>query len=260
MGITAAVDSRSRVGGGRYAQIGHQGALLGLVAVQGTNRPSGDRLGAPPVERPEHPADQVEPLPAARLRLADHSGPHRAPADQRPVGGEECDRNVAQSSHKALNAHGHVTLNLPTRGRLQVRAAEQVVALGRVENRARVVRARERFEQVQALKNAGKSHTAIGRRLRLAPMTVRKYSRATSVDELVAASPAGWPSTLDGYKPHLHRRWNESCTNILQLHREITELGFRASYGTVYAYLGPFKGKSAPPAVPAPPKVRHVTS
>ena len=37
------------------------------------------------------------------------------------------------------------------------------------ENRARVVRARERYEQVQALKAGGKSVTAVTRQLRLAP-------------------------------------------------------------------------------------------
>ena len=42
--------------------------------------------------------------------------------------------------------------------------------------------------------------------------------------------------------------------------QEVKALGFRGSYGTVYAYLRPFKGKAAPPAVPAPPKVRHITS
>ena len=45
-----------------------------------------------------------------------------------------------------------------------------------------------------------------------------------------------------------------------QLHREVKALGFRGSYATVYAYLAPFQGKAAPPAVPGPPKVRHVTS
>ena len=45
-----------------------------------------------------------------------------------------------------------------------------------------------------------------------------------------------------------------------QLHREITAQGYRGSYGTVYAYLRPFQGLAAPPAVPAPPKVRHITS
>ena len=65
---------------------------------------------------------------------------------------------------------------------------------------------------------------------------------------------------LDEYKPHLHQRWNEGCTNIQQLHREVKALGFRGSYATVYAYLAPFQGKAAPPAVAGPPKVRHITS
>jgi len=60
--------------------------------------------------------------------------------------------------------------------------------------------------------------------------------------------------------PHLHQRWNEGCTNIGQLHREAKVLGSRGSYATVYAYLAPFRGTAAPPAVPGPPKVRHITS
>ena len=86
------------------------------------------------------------------------------------------------------------------------------------------------------------------------------HFHAESADELVAASLAGWPSMLDDFKPHLHQRWNEGCTNIQQLHREVRALGFRGSYATVYAYLAPFQGKAAPPAVPGPPKVRHITS
>jgi hypothetical protein len=57
---------------------------------------------------------------------------------------------------------------------------------------------------------------------------------------------------LDDHKPYLHQRWNEGCTNIQQLYREVKALGFCGSYGTVYAYLRPFKGKAAPPAVPHP--------
>ena len=111
------------------------------------------------------------------------------------------------------------------------------------ENRARVVRARQRYEQVQKLKAEGKRIAAITRELRLAPGTARRYFHAESADELVAASLAGWPSMLDDYKPHLHQRWNEGCTNIGQLHREVKALGFRGSYATVYAYLAPFKGE-----------------
>jgi transposase len=128
------------------------------------------------------------------------------------------------------------------------------------ENRARVVRARQRYEQVQALKAAGKNVTTVMRELRLAPGTARRYYRAASVDEVVAGTLTGWPSKLDDYKPYLHQRWNSGCTNISQLHREITAQGYRSSYATVYAYLRPFTGLAAPPAVPAPPKVRHITS
>ena len=127
-------------------------------------------------------------------------------------------------------------------------------------NRARVIRTRQRYEQVQKLKAKGMHIAAIQRELRLAPGTARRYFHATSVDELVAGTLAGWPSMLDEYKPYLHQRWNEGCTNIQQLHQEVKALGFRGSYGTVYAYLRPFTDQAAPPAIPAPPKVRHITS
>ncbi len=124
-----------------------------------------------------------------------------------------------------------------------------------------MVRTRQRYAQVQALKAQGKKITAIIRELGLAPGTARRYYRAESVQELVATSLAGWPSKLDDFKPHLHQRWNEGCTNIGQLHREITTVGYRGSYGTVYAYLSTFRAMAAtPPAVAAPPKVRHITS
>jgi hypothetical protein len=123
-----------------------------------------------------------------------------------------------------------------------------------------VVRARERYELVQALKDAGKNVTTVMRELRLAPGTARRYYRAASADEVVAGTLTGWPGKLDDYKPFLHQRLNSGCTNICQLHREITARGYRGSYAAVYAYLRPFTGQAAPPAVPAPPKVRHITS
>ncbi|MEU0566973.1 hypothetical protein ABZ297_16525 [Nonomuraea sp. NPDC005983] len=137
--------------------------------------------------------------------------------------------------------------------------AEQANAT-HADNRPRVVRARQLYERVQGLKAEGKNVTAVTRELGLAPGTSRRYYHAANVEEVTAALLTGWPSMLDDYKPHLHQRWNAGCTNIQQLHREVTALGFRGSYTTVYAYLAPFKGKAAPPAVPAPPKVRHITS
>ena len=47
-------------------------------------------------------------------------------------------------------------------------------------NRARVVRARQRYELVQALKDEGKNVTTVMRELRLAPGTARRYYRAAS--------------------------------------------------------------------------------
>ncbi|MGI5170232.1 transposase [Spirillospora sp. CA-253888] len=138
--------------------------------------------------------------------------------------------------------------------------AAQQATITQAESRSRVVRARERFERVQALKAEGKSQGAIQRELRLAPMTVRRYYRAESVEELVAAPLAGWPSILDDYKPYLHQRWNAGCTNITQLFREIKAQGFPGGYTIVYAYLRQFAPAAAPPAVPPPPKVRHITS
>ena len=120
---------------------------------------------------------------------------------------------------------------------------------------------RQRYEQVQALKAEGKSVTAVTRQLRLAPGTARRYYHAENADEVVAGSLAGSPSNLDDYKPSPAPTVERAFTNVQQLHPEIfTGLGFRGSYGTVYAHLAPMRGMPAPPAVPAPPKVRHVTS
>ena len=175
--------------------------------------------------------------------------------------------NLAEHAEKTVAAHHRCVRDhyaalgqaaaqqAPDPGQLAAQAAT-----AHAGNRARVVRARERYEQVQALKDKGKNVTTVMRELRLAPGTARRYYHAASADEVVAGTLAGWPSKLDDHTPYLHQRWNSGCTNICQLHREITARGYRGSYATVYAYLRPFKGLAAPPAVPAPPKVRHITS
>jgi len=174
--------------------------------------------------------------------------------------------NLAEHAEKTVAAHHRCVRD--HYADLEPAAAQQAPDPGQLagqattahaENRARVMRARERYELVQALKAEGRNVAAVIKELRLAPGTVRRYYRAASVDEVVAGTLTGWPSKLDDYKPFLHQRWNSGCTNIGQLHREVTALGYCGSYGTVYAYLRPFKGQPAPPAVPAPPKVRQIT-
>jgi transposase len=62
----------------------------------------------------------------------------------------------------------------------------------------------------------------------------------------------GRPSLLDDYKPYLHQRWNQGCTNVRRLHAELRDRGYRGGYGTIRDYVQPFRDLgAAPPAVPA---------
>ncbi len=126
---------------------------------------------------------------------------------------------------------------------------------------ALVKRTRTRYEAVHALRAQGKSITAIVAELQLARGTVRRFVRASNVEELIAAPRAGRPSVLDDYKPYLHERWNAGATNASALYREIIEQGYRGRQVTVAAYLAPFRTlASAPPVAAIVPKVRHVVS
>lgn len=134
-------------------------------------------------------------------------------------------------------------------------------AAKRAEESALAVRTRERYEQVQALKARGKGIKPIMRETGLAKETVRRFYRAAAVDELLAKVRDGRPSILDEHKPYLHQRWNEGVTNVIQLHSELKERGYKGGYGTIRDYLLPFReAGAAPPAVPGPPKARDLAS
>jgi hypothetical protein len=134
-------------------------------------------------------------------------------------------------------------------------------AVQRAEDSALARRTKERYEQVQALRAQGLGIKPIMRQTGLAKETVRRFYRAQAIDELLAKTRDGRPSLLDDYKPYLHQRWNEGCTNVRQLHAELRDRGYRGGYGTIRDYVQPFRELgAAPPAVPAPPKTRDVTS
>ena len=142
-----------------------------------------------------------------------------------------------------------------------LRHAAAAAAARRAEESALAVRTRQRYEQVQALRAQGKGIKPIMRETGLAKETVRRFYRAASAGELLAKTRDGRPSLLDDYKPYLHQRWNEGCTNVRQLHAELRERGYRGSYGTISGYVQPFReAGAAPPAVPGPPKARDVAS
>jgi hypothetical protein len=132
-------------------------------------------------------------------------------------------------------------------------------AARRAGESALAVRTRQRYDLVQSLKAQGKGIKPIKRETGLAKETVRRFYYAETVDELLVKVKDGRPSILDEHKPYLHQRWNEGCTNVIQLHAELKEHGYKGSYGTIRDYMLPFReAGAAPPAVPGPPKARDL--
>lgn len=122
-----------------------------------------------------------------------------------------------------------------------------------------VARTRERHAQVQQLRSSGASLNAISRELGLAFRTVRRFANAASPDELLV-SALNRSSKLDEFKPYLARRWNEGCTDAVQLHAEIKAQGWTGSRRTVQGYLQPLRGHVKVQVPPSPPpKPRHIT-
>ena len=121
------------------------------------------------------------------------------------------------------------------------------------------MRTRERYAAVQELVAGGSSLSAIGQILSLDRRTVRRFARATDVEELLGKARSRG-SKLDDFKPYLHERWNAGCTDAAALTTEITKLGYRGSDKTVRRYLQPFRDRLvAPPPTPVAPTVRQVT-
>jgi transposase len=121
------------------------------------------------------------------------------------------------------------------------------------------VRTRERHAAVQEQLAVGASISAIGRSLSLDRRTVRRFTRAAEVDELLGKAGSRG-SMLDPFKPYLHERFNAGHTDAAALTDQIKALGYRGSDKTVRRYLQPFREtRTAPPAAPTPPTIRQVT-
>ena len=75
-------------------------------------------------------------------------------------------------------------------------------------------------------------------------------------------------SRLDGYREWIDARIAEGFLNVAALHRQLTERGFRGSYGSVYAFVTKRLGaagkkrdrrNAADTPVPAPPSARQLS-
>ncbi len=132
-------------------------------------------------------------------------------------------------------------------------------AAARAESSPLAVRTRQRHELIQSLKAQGKGIKPIARETGLATGTVRRFYHAAAAGDLLAKVTGGRPSLLDDYKPYLHQRWNEGCTNARQLHAELKERGYQGGYDVISDYVLPFRpAGAAPPAAPRPPKARDL--
>ncbi|MER6068007.1 ISL3 family transposase [Streptomyces sp. NPDC001817] len=206
-----------------------------------------------------------------------------APQAQQVADGWHLWRNLAEAVEKAVGAH-HACIRAAfafppvieeasEETRVTAEAVEVVPFIppdGALDvtgkPRRLVARTTERYEAVQKRLSAGMSLAAIRRELRLDHSTVRRFARAQSLDELLVKA-INRNSILDAYKSYLHRRWNEGCHDIPQLHRELREQGFSGDIQCVRRYFRPFKKPHsprprqppAPPPEPRPtPKPRRI--
>ncbi|MET7860089.1 ISL3 family transposase [Streptomyces sp. NPDC005318] len=98
--------------------------------------------------------------------------------------------------------------------------------------------ARQLFEAVHALTDAGCPYSAAARELGLDRRTVRKYARARSWHEVMRRPPRR-PSTLDPYLDYLQQRWDEGQHSAKILHQEL--LGYLGHYQRVKMALAPLR-------------------
>jgi transposase len=124
----------------------------------------------------------------------------------------------------------------------------------------------ERFERVHELHKRGYPAARIARELGLSRRSVFRYlQRETCPAWYLRGSQR---SRLDGYREWIDARIAEGFVNVAALHRQLTERGFRGSYGSVYAFVtkrlgaaGKRRGRrnAADPPAPAPPSARQLS-
>ncbi len=222
-------------------------------------------------------AEWLKEHPGAEVICRDRAGAYADGARQgAPAAVQVADRwhiyhNLPEHVEKAVARHrGCLQEPAPEPGPEEAAAgqaapdlqqAAAAAAARRAAESALAVRTCQRYEQVQALRAQGKGIKPIMRETGLAKETVRRFYRAATAGELLAKVRDGRPSLLDDYKPYLHQRWNEGCTNVRQLHAELNERGYKGGYGTIRDHVLPFReAGAAPTAVPGPPKARDLAS
>jgi transposase len=100
-----------------------------------------------------------------------------------------------------------------------------------------------RWQEVHDRRARGHGLRQIAREMHLARMTVRRLldrPRPTSEPVRRPGRPGGLTSPkLQPYVSHLEARWQAGCTNVRQLHQELTNLGYEGSYSLLEQALRP---------------------
>jgi hypothetical protein len=96
--------------------------------------------------------------------------------------------------------------------------------------------------------------------------TVRRYLRRESCPDWVPGRPR--PSRVDAHREWIDARLAEGLTNVVELHRQLTERGFQGSYGSVWRYVSKRLGAAgkehrrstgASPPVPPVPSAKQLS-
>jgi transposase len=123
-----------------------------------------------------------------------------------------------------------------------------------------------RFEQVHQRHRQGHSERRIARELGMSRKTVRRYLRRESCPDWIPGRPRR--STVDAHREWIDARLAEGLTNVVELHRQLTERGFKGSYGSAWRYVSKRLGaagekdkrlNAASPSVPPPLSAKQLS-
>jgi transposase len=119
-----------------------------------------------------------------------------------------------------------------------------------------------RWEEVQRRHECGESQRHIAQELGINRRTVHRLIETSipPVKRITHPRPSGLSSpSLQPYVSYLQDRWQEGCSNILQLFREITEQGYEGSRSLLYTALQPWREPRPPPEQRRRQKTRRLS-
>jgi transposase len=145
-------------------------------------------------------------------------------------------RSIEQAEERDESPVEHQPPAEPTSRRAQERQERRAQRVGR-------------WQQVKELRDAGHSISHIGRELGIDRRTIRTYLATPDEPrrQFKNPRPEGFSSpTLQPFQTYLQDRWEQGCTNISKLYREIKDMGYTGSRSLVNTALLPWRVPRSP--------------